>query len=194
MAKNNDAWRALVTQIPKTRKLSHEWLNHKPEVEGFELEDYNLNVLYKQRKKFEDNKELRSQEMRKSIPKPTRGQFSWEGYVALIFMMGMVGYQFLVDTPSWYMFGFLAIGSMFFFFLYYYRLRKKQVLLKKKIEQINQEQKKIDAEVYEHEDAYSQLVRYARAVRDYEAWERRKNPNSWKKYTEKQLVSEFISM
>ncbi|NLD19927.1 MAG: hypothetical protein GX663_06730 [Clostridiales bacterium] len=195
MANNKEGWRKLVNQIPKTKSLSHKWLNNQPTIEGFHLEDYNLNSLYKSKMRFEDDKEFRSEELRKNLPaKNPRASFSWEGYIAILFMMGMVAYQVFSNNPTYVVFGFLAIGSMVFFFLYYYRLRKKQINLKKQLEKISERQRRIDREEYEYEEAYSSLVRYARAIYDYEAWERRRNPSSWKKFSDKMFQSELISM
>ena len=196
MAKSSEAWRSLVSEVAKTKALSGKWLNRKPTLEEFDLDDYNLNVLFKERNRFEDNKIRRSKELQDSKPILKRGQFTWDGYVALAFMMGMVAYQFLYigEQPSWAVFGFLALGAMFFFFLYYFRLRRNQIRTKKEIERINEEIKKNDAAEYEYEDAYERLGDYAEAVHDYEAWERRRTRSSWKKYTEKQFVNEITSM
>ena len=193
---SKEAWRTLVSEVAKTKALSAKWLNHKPTAEEFDLDDYNLNVLFKERNRFEDNKIRRSKELQDSKPILKRGQFTWDGYVALLFMMGMVAYQFLYtgDEPSWVVFGFLALGAMFFFFLYYYRLRRNQIRTKKEIERINNEIKKVDGEEYEYEEAYESLCDYAEAVHDYEAWERRRNRASWKKYTERQMINEVTSM
>ena len=50
-----EAWRTLVGDAAATKALSAKWLNHKPTVEEFELDDYNLNVLFKERNRFEDS-------------------------------------------------------------------------------------------------------------------------------------------
>lgn len=196
MAKSREAWRTLVNEVGKTKPLSYKWLHNKPETEQFDLDDFNLNALYKARAKFEENKNRRSSELQDSKPVMKRGQFTWEGYVAIAFMMGMVAYQFLYsgENPSWTVFGFLAIGSLFFFFLYYFRLRRSQIRTKKQIEAINEEIKKNDRSVYEYEDAYDRLIEYAEAVRDYEAWERRSSLSEWKKFPEKQFLNEIASM
>lgn len=196
MKKNKpEGWKKIIDQFPKIRILSYEWLRHKPSPEDFNLEEYNINNLYKSKKKFEEEKKEKIRMLRKEIPKSTtRGTFSWEGYVAIIFMMGMVAYQFFSKNPTFLMFGFLAIGSLFFFFLYYYRLRKKQIALKKKLADINARQRKIETERFRYEDAYESLLDYAKALSDYNAWERRGNPAEWKKMDVHSMQDEIISM
>ena len=51
---SKEAWRTLVSEVAGTKALSARWLNHKPTVEEFDLDDYNLNVLFKERNRFEE--------------------------------------------------------------------------------------------------------------------------------------------
>ena len=195
MSNNNDGWKKIMNQFPKSRVLSYKWLNNSPTLEEFDLEDYNLNALYRSKKKFEANRQERIRVLRKEIPpNTTRGSFSWEGYVAILFMMGMVAYQFFSTDPTFVMFGFLAIGALFFFFLYYFRLRKKQIKLKKTLEDINARQRKIETEPFKYDDAYDALIEYANALSDHNAWKRRSSPSNWKGLNESEFQEEIISM
>lgn len=72
----NDTWRMLIKQQPEERSISKKWLNRKPTLEEFGLEEYNLNALYKSKKKFETNKEERSSAMRKELPRYDRKKLS----------------------------------------------------------------------------------------------------------------------
>lgn len=194
MAQSKDAWRQIINQLSKTTALDPDNRHHKPTLEEFELEDYNLNALYKSRKRFIENKNERIVAVGKERPKPVKGTFSWEGYVALAFMFAMVTYQGFAKNPTWVIFGFLALGSLFWFFFYYVRRRQKTVAYKAKNKELDEKLKRIDTEEYEHEAAYENLVNYARAVYEYEAWTRRSKPSFWKESRYEDIVIELISM
>lgn len=191
----NDTWRMLIKQQPEERSISKKWLNRKPTLEEFGLEEYNLNALYKSKKKFETNKEERSSAMRKELPRYDRKKtINKEGYICLLFLIALTGYQFLSEEPSFLVVGFLGIGAIAFFSIYYIKLRRDQMKTKKLIEEINKKQRRIDAEEFTYEEAYVNLERYSRAVFDYEAWERRKKTTSWKNCFGRVFQSELISM
>lgn len=191
----NDIWRTLIKQQPAERSISKKWFNRKPKLKEFGLEEYNLNTLYKSKKKFEEDREERSRKIRKDLPRHDRREsISIEGYICLLFILALIVYQFTGRTPSFMIVGFLGLGAIVFFAVYYIKLRRKQIETKRMVEEINKKQKKIDAEEFEYEEAYDNLVEYSKAVFDYEAWERRKKASSWKKCSGRSFQSELISM
>lgn len=133
--------------------------------------------------------------MRKELPRYDRKKtINKEGYICLLFLIALTGYQFLSEEPSFLVVGFLGIGAIAFFSIYYIKLRRDQMKTKKLIEEINKKQRRIDAEEFTYEEAYVNLERYSRAVFDYEAWERRKKTTSWKNCSGRVFQSELISM
>ncbi len=194
MAKSKESWKTLMNQLSRTRTLNPEWILKEPDVAAFGLEEFDLGALYRNYKRFVEKKNEAVKAIEKERPKPVRGTFSWEGYVAILFMLGMVTYQGIAKNPTYLIFGFLAIGSLFWFFLYYFRRKKKMSEFKRLNAELDQKQRLIDGKEFEYEKEYDDLVKYARATYDHEAWDRRKKASFWKEQNSENFSNELISM